>query len=394
MMSGSRRIIVILAFVVLALTGPALTSASSSALSLAGIVLQVNDLPRGFFVVVPHYETNAFTARQDRVSVAFLKREGRILGYRGQDARDSGRGIVFLQDDVVEYKTVQDALAQYRRGVAGDARFRYSPGYRRYRHSGRDTALVSFQCLCGPYRQTVDVLDSHKGHYYFWIEVHANTGTVSPPRVAHLTLHYGALMQSRIPSRPLPVPNPVPQPMAPNPGPTPTPQAVPQPAGQLATHPLSSITCYYTNLPGVIGQGLYDSQRGGKGCVETRGWAGGNFSGELGPHGQSAPAGSMYLYPYVTERQLGGSELFDSSFRNFRAKGIDGRIFYPRDAAPYQDASSALHTVALQPGPLQSNNGFVMFIVPEHDGPYTILWNEAGAIPFTPLAALPVFPAR
>lgn len=393
-MRGYRRLIVALGVVILALAGPALSSASSSAHSLAGIALQVRDLPRGFFVMVPHYETNAFVARQDHVSVAFLKREGRILGFLGQDARDSGRGIVFVQDDVVEYKSPHAALAEYRRGVAGDSRFRSSPGYHRYRRSNTGTALVSFQCLCGLDRQTVDVLDSHQGDYYFWIEVHANTGTISGRRVAHLTLHYGALVKDRIPQRLLPVPNPIPQPMAPDPGPTPTPQAIAQPPGQLASHPLNSITCYYTNLPGVIGQGLYDTQRGGKGCVEIRNWAGGNFSGELGPLGQPAPAGSMYLYPYVTEHQLGGSGTFASSFRNFEAKGSDGHIFYPHDAAPYQDQNSVLRTVSLQPGPEQSNNGFVMFAVPEHDGPYTILWNEAGTIPFTPLATLPVFPSH
>lgn len=76
-MRQCAKFLTALGVAVLAPAGPALSSASSPALSLAGIALQLRELPRHFFVMVPRYQANAVSAHQDHVSVASLEKQGR-----------------------------------------------------------------------------------------------------------------------------------------------------------------------------------------------------------------------------------------------------------------------------------------------------------------------------
>jgi len=191
--------VLILGCGLLSLTTLSRSSASTPAPTLSAIALQVHDLPARFFEASGAYQSNSDIARANGVTVASLRRRGRIMGYLVQYQRDSSRGAVLVANDLIEYKTAGDALAEYRLGVAGDAQFRGNAGYRRLADPSRGTALVTFRCRCDYRDETHDVLDSYEGNYYFWIELHFVTGTASPKAMARRLLHYAALIKSRTP---------------------------------------------------------------------------------------------------------------------------------------------------------------------------------------------------
>jgi hypothetical protein len=79
-----------------------------------------------------------------------------------------------------------------------------------------------------------------------------------------------------------------------------------------------------------------------------------------------------------------------SSIAKFEARGNNGRIFPSRQGTPdFTDARTLSVTIVDSAG--MENFGYVEFAVPEHDGPYTVLWNKGRAIPFMPVAILSVF---
>lgn len=325
-------------------------------------------------------------AEQQGVSVATLQREGRLLGYDVVPERDSGRGPVLVDNDLVEYRSARDALAEYRRVVLRDYRSVRGYGHLRLTHPTPGTSLISYLCLCTFYREIVATLYATKGPYFFWIEENAVTGTVSSRRIVATLLRDASLIKRRMPASPLPLPTSLNLPPGAIPGPTPTP--LPE------SQPFMAITCSYVNQPSAVGVGVYDTAHGARVCIQTRTNDGSrNFSGYLSASGAAPPSGDMFLYPWVSERKIGGTAPFVSSVRNFRVRGRDGRVFAAQVGTPYGLGGSALRTMRMVPGP-QINSGCVMAVVPEHDGPYTVLWDEGGAIPFTPVATLAVFPSH
>jgi hypothetical protein len=349
------------------------------------VALHLTDLPTGFFQSKGGSASNAVVARSNGVSLESVRKTGRLRGYSSTFLRDTGRGVDLVGDDVVQFRTPRGADREYHRGVAGDVQFTANPGYKQLRNPKSGTALVTSLCVCGSYRVYEDVLDTHKGPYYFWIDLHFIAGTANPKVMAHVVLHYAAIIKDRIPPTKR-------GPVTSTPVVRVTPTAEPTPGPLHA--PLIGRTCVYEPNPRATGVGISDPAHGITVCVETRDLAGSsNYSGYLGSDGRAPPPGDIFLHVWAGEKNDTGQEHYISSIHNFEAQGRDGQTFSPGRGTPYGAADYIFGTADIATAG-SSNTGYVEFTLPEHDGPYAVLWNESSSIPFTPITTFPVYPSH
>lgn len=352
-------------------------STTSTGLPVQVLGLQPDDTPPGFFVLDSRVVPNEQVAKLRHESLADVMRSGRIAGYSAEFGRDTGRGVFWVAHELVQYAHPSQAEASFRGDLQYVADYRHSPDYTQLVNPATGTQVITFLCACpGDLSPTwVVLLDSHSGPYFWNLELHYFAGTVAPQTVTRQILGYSTLIKHRLVGGPL---------AGTSPGHTPP---VIEPRANLSRpHGLTVWRCLG------FGIGLADQRTGHAACVEYQGSKGAhNYSGYLNVEGQAPPKGDIYLHLWVGEFTAETSSPYQSMLANFRLRGKDGKSFATQRGAPFRWQSFEFHPSALT-RPNSQNIGYVEYVVPEHDGPYTLMWNERGTDSINPVAAIPVFP--
>ena len=194
----SLPILATLLLLLLTLAHPPRAAASGVPAVLA---LRLTDVPGGLVQTLGQFTPNAQLARANHISVAELRRRGRVNGYEvGFQHLSQSHGICCIWNYINEYRSPRAAAQDYADQIRRETRrFRTYAGYREFGSRTGSMFGYTFNCTCYGNRQTADHIIAHKGDYEVSVQLYFVRGSANPNVMLGQAVHLARVVLKRIP---------------------------------------------------------------------------------------------------------------------------------------------------------------------------------------------------